>query len=136
MGTKNFTILFIHLKFNLEIEETDELCKQLDNIFKTKKNNIICIDVFYEILEQNKKVLAERWLIQVDTSTQPEIKITTSYIQSCVLVRSLFTYVRIMPAYQLYKSTQKNQRGGVKMHYIITNREPIDAAFEEGKNFV
>jgi hypothetical protein len=86
-------------------------------------------------LEQNKKILAERWLIQVDMSTRSEIKLPTSYIQSCVLVRSLYTYVRIMPAYQLYRSTQKNQRGGVKMHYIITNREPIDdAAFEDGSS--
>ena len=147
--------------FNFYVEEAEAVCKQLDKIFKTnpssnKASHYVYLDVYYEGKSQSatKRRLLERWTFsygeEYDSSSDGYLsprkrrnstdisksdgELSVAYKKAMALMRSIFTYLVLLPAYDIFLRNQKNRRLPNKLCYCITSsvHGSKTTGFEEG----
>ncbi len=134
----------------------DDVCNQLDKVLKLQSNNHsrtqhVFVDVYAETIRKNatqdapkKNILLERWHIEcldakeapkVDSNAEnPRGELQPAYRKLIVSMRSLYTYLMLLPSYKLFLKTRKNRNLVTKIAYLLSNVEPtnLSDAFEEG----
>ena len=96
----------------------------------------IFIDIYAEETgSSSKKHLLERWCIEVtDKSKETPLSdkqqedlnyhLRSAYRKSIVLIRSLFSYILLLPSYSVYQKLQKHRTGlGYNLNFTISPTE-------------
>ncbi|KAG2393103.1 hypothetical protein C9374_009680 [Naegleria lovaniensis] len=131
--------------FQIKLQETEEVNKDLEKLFKTfspkATQKTIFIDIYAEETptspnEKGKKHLMERWCIEyMDKSREATLtekqqdellyQVRVAYRKFIVLFRSLFSYILLLPAYSIYQKLQKHRTGmGYTLGFVLSHVEP------------
>ncbi|KAL9643245.1 hypothetical protein ABK040_014702 [Willaertia magna] len=131
--------------FQIRVQEIEDVNKQLEKILKqSKSQQQIYIDVFAEEIshsssKKTKKYLLERWKLEcfdesksISTKTlnqkqleELNFNLPIAYRKSIVLMRSLFSYLLLLPSFKLFQRLQKHRNGmGFTLKYYLSNVEP------------
>jgi hypothetical protein len=110
----------------LTVPEIKDVCNQLQSTFKTS-SDAIYIDIYVTVESEGEKksTLLERWIIKRNPSEKLEIDGNRSYINSCVLMRALFSTVLVLPSYKLYRKCSTHRRGNIQLSFYMDSSEPI-----------
>ena len=115
----------------------------MDKVFKaigTTKPAKIYLDIYAEETSGSdkkggKKHFLERWCIEsndktkdspLSTKQQEELNqhLPAAYRKSIVLIRSLFSYVLLLPSYELFQKLQKHRTGmGFTLNFSLSHVE-------------
>ena len=134
-------------QFQIKLQETEGVNSLLERLFKsfsgnTNNNNSnpnqpknIYIDIYAEETGSSKKHLLERWCIEVtDKSKESPLSdkqqedlnyhLRSAYRKSIVLIRSLFSYILLLPSYSVFQKLQKHRTGlGYTLNFTISPTE-------------
>ncbi|KAL6068508.1 hypothetical protein QOT17_008144 [Balamuthia mandrillaris] len=107
--------------FNLDMEESDIVTEQLN----AWKNNIylpLILETFFVTKDRQTRALLEHWRLSyqpLNKSPRVAIEIPTVYKKLVVLIRSLYSFLRMLPAHQLYRDLQKHERATAQISYLM-----------------
>eukprot|EP01117_Protostelium_nocturnum_P015258 TRINITY_DN5898_c0_g1_i1.p1 TRINITY_DN5898_c0_g1~~TRINITY_DN5898_c0_g1_i1.p1 ORF type:complete len:547 (+),score=97.14 TRINITY_DN5898_c0_g1_i1:123-1763(+) len=117
--------------FNLELEELENITQEL-----TPWAQNMYLPLYIRIFFNSKKssqqheerVLLEKWKIQFEPytgSSRESVEVPTLYKKLVLLVRSLYSFLRVVPAYRVFRDCNRNKMMSGKMFYKI-DRFPDD----------
>eukprot|EP01080_Neovahlkampfia_damariscottae_P007893 gene7893-12361_t len=116
--------------FNINVPEIKDVCSQLQQTFKTNPNTIY-LDIYVTVESEGEKksTLLERWIMSRNSKDQSDIDTNQSYIDSCILMRALYSTVMFMPSYKLYRKCMQHRRGNIQLSFYMDSSEPIGGGF-------
>eukprot|EP01119_Soliformovum_irregulare_P020976 TRINITY_DN6870_c0_g1_i1.p1 TRINITY_DN6870_c0_g1~~TRINITY_DN6870_c0_g1_i1.p1 ORF type:complete len:453 (+),score=33.39 TRINITY_DN6870_c0_g1_i1:119-1477(+) len=91
--------------FNVEIEDAHKITEEMKP-WRTNIYTPFYLDIFLNV--NNKKHLVEQWKMTHEASTSSAVtEIPTLYKKLVVMIRSLYTFLRVSPAYKLFRGCKR-----------------------------
>eukprot|EP01114_Cavostelium_apophysatum_P018295 TRINITY_DN5632_c0_g1_i1.p1 TRINITY_DN5632_c0_g1~~TRINITY_DN5632_c0_g1_i1.p1 ORF type:complete len:339 (+),score=24.24 TRINITY_DN5632_c0_g1_i1:107-1123(+) len=118
--------------FNLELEELDSITEEL-HPWRSHLYTPLYINIIF-ISRDNERLLQEQWKLSFEQSflkTNEAIEIPTLYKKIVLLIRTLFSHLRLMPAFKLFRACSKNKLSQSKMVYELRKDDYVSFPISE-----
>ncbi|KAK9865733.1 hypothetical protein WJX84_010786 [Apatococcus fuscideae] len=134
--------------FNLEIEEVEQAAQQLE-LWRRDTSSALILEIYVQPWETTQQAasgqdaeaagsaanqpcsgdsLLERWVIadsraggrsQLSRSQMQRLDPPSIYKRMVIMLRALYSYVRILPAYRMYRACRRSRGANFGMRYAI-----------------
>eukprot|EP00761_Pharyngomonas_kirbyi_P006880 gb/GECH01006889.1/.p1 GENE.gb/GECH01006889.1/~~gb/GECH01006889.1/.p1 ORF type:complete len:435 (+),score=85.83 gb/GECH01006889.1/:1-1305(+) len=107
--------------FGLKLPEKITIRKQIDAL---PNNSSFCIELFLSGHPNSEDVLLERWQIKSKPSNSNErigTELGAGYKKAIIMIRSLCSYLLLLPTHNAVKEIAKNPKSPSKISYKILN---------------
>lgn len=124
------------ISFNLEMTEIVSVKNACKDILGRNPHAEIFLDVLLQIDSQEEKedtILLERWILHYEPHAYKHHHVQNKvYMRTVVMLRSLFSLVRLLPAHQLHKlSLQESNDNKIRLRYTLSNARDDTLVFRE-----